>query len=230
MLGGIGAVVLREPGQRGVAEWRGRPALAGQQRAQHAGQLLRLELALPFDFLQQAFGLLDRGSGEAERSDIEAASPDWTRGPGSQGKGCENHLTRREGEYIQDVYTEAGMENSSDNRLREAPATFNLDGAPGLASNLRMGEVKHYRAKVFKSGNSLALRLPAALGLEAGMEMELTVGADGSYGLKPADAPKRKIDVSKFAGKAPWLKELPRYDFEDSPRDWHLLGEPESDA
>ena len=30
---------------------------------------------------------------------------------------------------------------------------------------------KEYRAKVFKSGNSLALRLPKALGLEEGAEM-----------------------------------------------------------
>ena len=30
---------------------------------------------------------------------------------------------------------------------------------------------KEYRAKVFKSGNSLALRLPKALGIEEGTEM-----------------------------------------------------------
>jgi antitoxin VapB len=115
------------------------------------------------------------------------------------------------------------MEDTSSNRLAEARATFNLDGLSRIDSSLRVADVKHYRAKIFKSGNSLALRLPAALGLEAGMEMELTAGPDGAYALTLAEAPKRKIDISGFAGKAPWLQELPRYDFEDSPRDWHLL-------
>src|SRR3546814_12248932 len=32
---------------------------------------------------------------------------------------------------------------------------------------------KEYRAKVFKSGNSVALRLPTALGLKAGEEMHM---------------------------------------------------------
>ena len=106
--------------------------------------------------------------------------------------------------------------NDSDNRLREARRTFQVE-VPQAAP------VKSYRAKVFKSGNSLALRLPAELGLEAGMEMNLQVLENGGYTLTRVDAPRRKIDVSGFAGKAPWLKELPRQDFDDSPRDWHLL-------
>ena len=81
---------------------------------------------------------------------------------------------------------------------------------------------KEYSAKVFKSGNSLALRLPKALGLAEGQEMILRE-EQGRYVFEPA-ATTRKIDVSKFAGKAPWLKEIRREDFEDSPRDWHLLG------
>lgn len=81
---------------------------------------------------------------------------------------------------------------------------------------------KEYKAKVFKSGNSLALRLPKALGLEEGSEMVVREMQQG-FRVEPADKPKRKIDVSKFAGKAPWLKEIAREDFDDSPRDWHLL-------
>ena len=124
------------------------------------------------------------------------------------------------------------MDDPATNRVAEARSSFNLDGVPGIASGLRAAEVKHYRAKVFKSGNSLALRLPAGLGLEAGMEMDLMVQADGSYTLRRADAPKRKIDVSKFAGKAPWLKPLLSEDreFDDSPRDWHLLDKLRGDA
>ena len=109
------------------------------------------------------------------------------------------------------------MDNSSPNRVAEARATFNLDGAPGMASNLRSGEVKHYRAKVFKSGNSLALRLPAALGLEAGMEMELTVGPDGAYSLKRIEPPKAKLDISGFWGKAKGLHVPERRDFDERP-------------
>lgn len=86
-----------------------------------------------------------------------------------------------------------------------------------------------YRAKVFKSGNSLALRLPKALGLTAGTVM--TVREErATYIIEPVDAPKRKIDVSKFAGKATWLRELPSGEFEESPRDWHLLDHKERDA
>jgi antitoxin VapB len=109
------------------------------------------------------------------------------------------------------------MTDPHDQRLREARATFQVE-SPLVPAR------KQYRAKVFKSGNSLALRLPAELGLEAGMEMNLQVLENGTYALARADAPKRKIDVSGFAGKCPWLKPLPREDFDDSPRDWHLLG------
>lgn len=80
---------------------------------------------------------------------------------------------------------------------------------------------KEYRAKVFKSGNSLALRLPKALGLEAGTEM-LVREERGEFHFEPVDKPKAKIDVSGFWGKAPWLKPLPRElrEFEERQLDW----------
>ena len=68
-----------------------------------------------------------------------------------------------------------------------------------------MGE--SYKAKIFKSGNSLALRLPKALGLTEGAEMVLRE-EQGRYIIEPADTPRRKIDVSKFAGKVPWLEPM----------------------
>lgn len=67
---------------------------------------------------------------------------------------------------------------------------------------------KEYRAKVFKSGNSLALRLPKELGLTEGSTMVLREERAG-FVVEPEDTSKRKIDVSGFAGKAPWLKPLP---------------------
>ena len=75
---------------------------------------------------------------------------------------------------------------------------------------------KEYRAKVFKSGNSLALRLPKELGLKEGSTMVLREERAG-FVAEPEDAPKRKIDISGFAGKAPWLKPIPREDFEERP-------------
>ena len=78
---------------------------------------------------------------------------------------------------------------------------------------------KEYRAKVFKSGNSLALRLPKALGLEEGTEM-IVREEHGEFRFEPAEKPKAKIDVSGFAGKAPWLKVPPRADFEERKLDW----------
>jgi antitoxin VapB len=80
---------------------------------------------------------------------------------------------------------------------------------------------EEYRAKIFKSGNSLALRLPKALGLKEGTEMIVREDR-GTFSFQPADS-RRKIDISKFAGKYPGLQPLPREDFDDPPRDWHLL-------
>lgn len=75
---------------------------------------------------------------------------------------------------------------------------------------------KEYRAKVFKSGNSLALRLPKGLGLEEGTEMVLRE-EQSRYTFEPADTPPRKIDVRRFVGSVPGLKREP---FEDKPRSW----------
>ncbi len=77
---------------------------------------------------------------------------------------------------------------------------------------------KEYRAKVFKSGNSLALRLPKELGMKEGSTLILKEDQAG-FRAEPEDAPKRRIDVSGFAGKCPWLKPLPRElrEFEERP-------------
>ncbi|MDB5704587.1 MAG: AbrB/MazE/SpoVT family DNA-binding protein [Sphingomonas bacterium] len=82
-----------------------------------------------------------------------------------------------------------------------------------------------YRAKIFKSGNSLALRLPKALGLKEGAEMRVRDDG-GKFTFEPADV-KRKIDVSKFWGKAPGLAVPPREDFDDPPRVWDAPGWPD---
>jgi antitoxin VapB len=58
---------------------------------------------------------------------------------------------------------------------------------------------EEYRAKVFKSGNSLALRLPKALGLEEGAEMLLRE-EQGRYIVEPVEKPKRKFNIEKVWG------------------------------
>lgn len=60
---------------------------------------------------------------------------------------------------------------------------------------------KEFRAKVFRSGNSLALRLPKGLGLVEGTEMVVREDARG-FTFQPADAPKRKFDIDSIWGIA----------------------------
>ena len=80
-------------------------------------------------------------------------------------------------------------------------------------------ERSEWQGKTFKSGNSVALRLPKGLGVPEGVEVNMVREAPMTFRVQPVDAPKRKIDVSGFAGKAPWLKPLPRElrEFEERP-------------
>ncbi len=80
---------------------------------------------------------------------------------------------------------------------------------------------EEYRAKVFKSGNSMALRLPKALGLKEGTEM-IVREERGGFVFKPADAPKRKIDLSGIWGSIPDLEFIRPEDrgFEERELDW----------
>lgn len=71
---------------------------------------------------------------------------------------------------------------------------------------LKAVERKRYRVKVFKSGNSMAVRLPAGLGLQPGTEMELTSENGGFLTLEPAERPKRKFNVEKVWGSATGLE------------------------
>jgi antitoxin VapB len=74
-----------------------------------------------------------------------------------------------------------------------------------------------YLGKTFKSGNSVALRLPKGLGIPEGTEVRLVKEAPMSFRVEPAVAPKRTIDISGFAGKMPGFKPAPREDFEERP-------------
>lgn len=76
-----------------------------------------------------------------------------------------------------------------------------------------------YRAKVFKSGNSVALRLPKALGLKDGDEMILREER-GKFAFEPAPVEREKIDLTGIWGSCPGLKPIERIDFEPSRRIW----------
>ncbi|MDP5278037.1 AbrB/MazE/SpoVT family DNA-binding domain-containing protein [Sphingomonas sp. DG1-23] len=82
-----------------------------------------------------------------------------------------------------------------------------------------MGE--EYRAKIFKSGNSLALRLPKALGFKEGAEVVLREERTG-FSVEPLPDQPKKIDLSGIAGSIPWLKPIPPEDriFEERELDW----------
>ena len=75
---------------------------------------------------------------------------------------------------------------------------------------------KEYRAKVFKSGNSVALRLPKALGLKAGEEMVLREER-GKFAFEPVEEKPDKIDLTGIYGAIPGLS---RMIVEESERDW----------
>jgi len=76
-----------------------------------------------------------------------------------------------------------------------------------------------YRAKVFKSGNSLALRLPKALGLQEGAEMLLREEA-GKFAFEPVPAAPKKIDLTGIYGSIPGLSDVPRLEIEPRGLDW----------
>ena len=76
---------------------------------------------------------------------------------------------------------------------------------------------REYRAKVFKSGNSVALRLPKGMGVAEGTEMRIVREEQSGFRVEPVDVPKRKIDLTGIAGAIPWLKPIAR---DDSPRVW----------
>lgn len=63
------------------------------------------------------------------------------------------------------------------------------------------------KTRTFKSGNSVALRLPKSLGIEAGREMRVREES-GRYIVEPVAEEPKLIDLTGIAGSMPWLKPL----------------------
>lgn len=82
---------------------------------------------------------------------------------------------------------------------------------------------KKYNTKSFKSGNSVAIRIPAGLGIEPDREWSVEE-KDGELILRPKDKPKRKFNIDKVwgIGRGLGLRVLEPEDriFEHSPRLW----------
>jgi antitoxin VapB len=93
-------------------------------------------------------------------------------------------------------------------RLNEERRAFNLRRVFGAAPRLKTIDKERHRTKVFKSGNSLAVRIPAGTKLSAGMEMDLVV-EDGQFlSYEPVEQPRRKFNIAKVAGSATSLKRI----------------------
>ena len=60
---------------------------------------------------------------------------------------------------------------------------------------------REWTTKSFKSGNSVALRVPASVGMEPGEEWRLIEDGD-SYRLEKIAKPKRKFNIDKVWGIA----------------------------
>ncbi|BAK67055.1 hypothetical protein SLG_23800 [Sphingobium sp. SYK-6] len=80
-----------------------------------------------------------------------------------------------------------------------------------------MSDDKEYMGRTFKSGNSVALRLPKGLGVPEGTEVRILREGRMAFRVEPVEQPRRTIDVSGFAGKLPGFSPAPREDFEDRP-------------
>lgn len=61
---------------------------------------------------------------------------------------------------------------------------------------------KEYPAKSFKSGNSVAMRMPVALGVEPDREWLIRKEEDGRIIIEAKDKPKRKFNIDKVRGCA----------------------------
>jgi antitoxin VapB len=71
--------------------------------------------------------------------------------------------------------------------------------------------------RTFKSGNSVAVRLPKALGIKEGTEMRVREES-GRYVLEPVEAQPKKIDLTGIYGSIPTIERQP---FENKERDWN---------
>ena len=108
---------------------------------------------------------------------------------------------------------------AKDDKVPEDRRKFALERLAGSAPWMKTIDKERHRTKVFKSGNSLAVRIPAGTKLSNGMEMELFI-EDGQFlSYEPVEQPKRMFNIAKVAGSATSLKPIRPEDrvFEERP-------------
>ncbi|WP_375381317.1 antitoxin [uncultured Sphingomonas sp.] len=81
------------------------------------------------------------------------------------------------------------------------------------------GDMVDFRTKIFKSGNSMALRLPKSLGLQEGDEVVLVPHADSSVSFWRASDAAAVLD-SLYGAFSPGFMAEGRGDTEQEERDW----------
>jgi antitoxin VapB len=108
------------------------------------------------------------------------------------------------------------------NQLNEERHKFALNRVFGSAPWMKTSDKQRHKTKIFKSGNSLALRIPAGTDLVVGMEMELIIEHGQFLSYEPVVQPKRKFNIAKVAGSATSLKLIDDDArlFEDRMLDW----------
>lgn len=80
---------------------------------------------------------------------------------------------------------------------------------------------KELRVKVFKSGNSLALRLPKSLGIEEGDEVVVSAHDDGSFSLW-RESDSLKVLMSLYGSMSPGFMKDGRGDIDQGERSWDI--------
>lgn len=79
---------------------------------------------------------------------------------------------------------------------------------------------QQYRAKVFKSGNSLALRLPKALGFVDGEDMVVVPHADGRFSFW-RECDSLEVLMSLYGSMSPGFMAEGRGDTGQDERNWN---------
>ncbi len=118
-----------------------------------------------------------------------------------------------------------GSKDASKNKLGDNKGFTRVMGSMPW---LKPIEKERHRTRIFKSGNSLAIRIPAGTDLKAGMEMELTIENGQFLTYDPVEAPKRKFNIAKVAGSAKGLNYIDRGDRSFEPRPSSVKEEPQA--
>ena len=81
---------------------------------------------------------------------------------------------------------------------------------------------KEWTGRSFKSGNSVAIRIPAELAIEAGQDWTIRRNDDGDLVVSAKARKTERIDLTGIYGSKPGLKPLTSADreFEERELDW----------